>query len=584
MKKAFTTGMTLVVVLFCIPLISHAERIKDLSVTIKVQENAEVLVTENISYDFEGANRHGIYRDIPTHNSDGSWLRIKDISVTDTTGANYPIMVTNNTQGTHIRIGDSEKLITGTKEYLISYTVKNALVSFPRYDELYWNGVGNGWNVSIDHASLAVMVPGESDNIVQVSCYRGQAGMIAKCTPGFTASHPFLSETTIVPGFGITIALGIKKEIVSGITRIGGQTNVEKASFSIPTPVNQQLIKIIVGLLTGIILAWTAWYWVKNRDPKPKNPLIAEYEPLSDLPPIVLGTLVDKKTGIEDVTAQILFAANKGYLFIERLEEKQFVLFKNVDYRFTVTSNPIDPSELDKKLLDMLFNDSRASVGTTVLMSELKQSGERIKSCIDTFKIISSQILVDQGYFEKVIDSEKVIVHEVFKVTFRVAILALGFIALHMSQVLGNSIFILFPPIILAVILFFRTTSRCTQSGVEAAQQVKGFKLFLTVTDQERFTFHNAPEKNPAQFMEYLPYAVALGVEKQWAKQFEGILLPQPSWYQSNNATTFTAISFISEFHGLSNSFEMSATPASSGSGGGGFSGGGSGGGGGGSW
>jgi uncharacterized membrane protein len=79
--------------------------------------------------------------------------------------------------------------------------------------------------------------------------------------------------------------------------------------------------------------------------------------------------------------------------------------------------------------------------------------------------------------------------------------------------------------------------------------------------------------------MEFLPYAIALGVEDKWAKKFEGIYLDNPSWYTSSSGYDFMARGFASELSSFGSSFS-----ASSGSSGGGSQGGGGGGGGGGSW
>ena len=88
----------------------------------------------------------------------------------------------------------------------------------------------------------------------------------------------------------------------------------------------------------------------------------------------------------------------------------------------------------------------------------------------------------------------------------------------------------------------------------------------------------------PEFFEKYLPYAMIFGVEKKWAKAFEALNIPQPSWYigsvrtmgiSSNSASSFSPLNF-------SNSFSSSFTSAFSSSGAGGASGGGGGAGGGG--
>ena len=123
---------------------------------------------------------------------------------------------------------------------------------------------------------------------------------------------------------------------------------------------------------------------------------------------------------------------------------------------------------------------------------------------------------------------------------------------------------------------------RRTRKGYEALDHLRGFKQFLSVTEKERYVFHNAPERNAEQFMEYLPYAIAFGVEKEWAKAFEGITIPDPSWYDGGSGShAFSAVGLTNSLGSFSTALASSGMSASSG---GGSSGGGSGGGGGGSW
>jgi hypothetical protein len=115
-------------------------------------------------------------------------------------------------------------------------------------------------------------------------------------------------------------------------------------------------------------------------------------------------------------------------------------------------------------------------------------------------------------------------------------------------------------------------------------EEIEGFKLFLSVTEKERLKFHNAPVKKPELFEKFLPYAMVLKVEKEWAKQFEGIYTKPPSWYQGN-WNTFSVGYLASSLNSFSSSASstIATSPASSSGFSGGSSGGGFGGGGGGS-
>jgi uncharacterized membrane protein len=129
------------------------------------------------------------------------------------------------------------------------------------------------------------------------------------------------------------------------------------------------------------------------------------------------------------------------------------------------------------------------------------------------------------------------------------------------------------------IISFGVTYQRRTLKGYEALNYLKGFKDYLSTTEKERYKFHNAPALNPEQYMEYLPYAIAFGVEKEWAEVFKDIQITPPDWYQSDVPKQFNAPAFAASLSSFSTSLSSSA--GTSGSSGGGSSGGG---GGGGSW
>ena len=91
-------------------------------------------------------------------------------------------------------------------------------------------------------------------------------------------------------------------------------------------------------------------------------------------------------------------------------------------------------------------------------------------------------------------------------------------------------------------------------------------------------------------FERLLPFAVAFGVERIWAKRFESLNITQPNWYHSYSSSHFSSYMLVNSLNSSFRSITTAATPTrsstghSSGFGGGGFSGGGGGGGGGGSW
>ena len=134
-----------------------------------------------------------------------------------------------------------------------------------------------------------------------------------------------------------------------------------------------------------------------------------------------------------------------------------------------------------------------------------------------------------------------------------------------------------------------------TPHGAEVVGKVRGFKNFIATAEYDRLKMLS--NENPEYFFDILPYAYVMGMDKTWAKKFDKIKVPKPSWYTYDE---YDAMSDIFFYDMLLNDMHMAARDVDSmivkdsassamsdfsgGSGGGDFSGGGFGGGGGGAW
>jgi len=141
-------------------------------------------------------------------------------------------------------------------------------------------------------------------------------------------------------------------------------------------------------------------------------------------------------------------------------------------------------------------------------------------------------------------------------------------------------------PLFFMALIFGRVMPRKTKEGAEARQVALSLKNFL-VSQKRQLTFQ-AEQKY--LFEKLLPFAIAFGVEKVWAKRFIGLNLSQPDWYQGYDQNSiFSSYLLVNSLQSSFAAVGGMVTPTSSASGfssgfSGGFSGGGGGGGGGGSW
>ena len=158
--------------------------------------------------------------------------------------------------------------------------------------------------------------------------------------------------------------------------------------------------------------------------------------------------------------------------------------------------------------------------------------------------------------------------------------------------------------IVAALAAFHRWLPAYSASGRQLEDEIEGLRQYLGVAERDELARQKAPPKTAEEFSRFLPYAVALDVEKTWADRFAIALgsaaLAQAvsSWYLGGDGgpASFSVGQFTSSVSSLGETIAAASTPpgssgsssssgfSDSGGGGGGSSGGGGGGGGGSGW
>lgn len=69
-------------------------------------------------------------------------------------------------------------------------------------------------------------------------------------------------------------------------------------------------------------------------------------------------------------------------------------------------------------------------------------------------------------------------------------------------------------------IVYGRIMPSWTLRGRQIADEADGFALYLKVAERDRMHWFTPPAKTPELLERYLPYALALGVQQEWAEQF----------------------------------------------------------------
>lgn len=582
MSRIFKIALGAIVLL--VPLTVAAqnqEHILSFNSDITVSADSSMIVTETIRVETLGDQiKHGIYRDFPIAYRDFAGHRylvsFELLEVTrDGSSEGYHIERSGN--GERIYIGREEVLLTpGEHEYTIKYKTARQLGFFEDHDELYWNVTGNGWVFPIDSATARVNLPGNiPKDKITATLYTGIQGSNAQEGTYAITDNAVEFKTSRVLGSyeGLTIVVGWPKGVVTPPTAV--------QNFFAMLWANLDYIAGIFGFL--IIFTFYFYMWRRHgRDPL-GGTIIAQYDAPQGFSPALLRFIRRMGSDSRTFAAAIINMGVKGKLSITEnkgfLKKKTFTLTKKND------KPKADLSVEEKFLEDNFF--------ANVNSFELKTSNAAAISKIRENFSDSLKQQAGKKYFSKNIPAVVlgIILSAGVAVGTAAAALSVRFGIASALQVLFWPIFLL---ALLAVnIVFVRLMRAYTVEGRKLADEIEGFKLFLTVTEKDRLTFHNPPEKTPELFERMLPYALALGVEHEWAQQFADVFARldergtnyAPVWFYGSLGH-FSPDSFAdtigSSFTGVVSS---SSAPPGSGSGfSGGGSGGGGGGGGGGGW
>jgi hypothetical protein len=105
-----------------------------------------------------------------------------------------------------------------------------------------------------------------------------------------------------------------------------------------------------------------------------------------------------------------------------------------------------------------------------------------------------------------------------------------------------------------------------TVAGVRAYAKVLGFEDFLGRVEKDQIErLENAPEL----FEKYLPYPMALRVEKKWVAAFSSIGMQLPQWYQLAEGSSFQPSLIVNDLGMMSSQAGSVMTSSSRSSGGG---------------
>jgi uncharacterized membrane protein YgcG len=619
--------------LLAAPAAAQSERILNFKSLIAVHPDASMTVTEDITV--QAARREikrGIVRDFPTTYRDrlGTTVTVGfEVEGVWRDGRPEPYHIRRVANGVKIYLGQKNVFLRpGVYTYTIRYRADRELGFFKDFDELYWNVTGNGWTFPIDEAEAVIELP-PGAKIRRYAAYTGYQGDRGHDFTAQVGDHDIVFRTTrgLAPREGLTVAVAWPKGIVHEPTR------QEKMGFLLRDNLTVAAGLIWLAVLTGFYL-W-AWYLV-GRDPA-TGTIIPLYAPPPGFSPAAVRFV--SRMGYDDkaFAAAVVDMAVKGVVLIQEDGGDYTLVRRDADKGALSKGEQLISAQLFSGHGSIkLENDNHTRIQAAIdaLKKNLKTEFEKIYFATNSGYLVGGVAITMVGAAGVILMARDrlaagfgalwltiwtaacyalaVTIYKKWQAlrggslgqlggALLTTLFALPFFAGEIAGAVMVSTAVSIPAAgTLAAMgflnaLFYHLLKAPTLSGRKIMDQIEGFKLYLSVAEADRLNLLNPPEKTPALFEKYLPYALALGVENAWSEQFAEVLAQAgtetqpytPAWYSGSSWDRFHSSRFCDSLGGaFAGAISSASSPpgSASGSGGGGFSGGGGGGGGGSGW
>ena len=607
--------------LFCLNCYANDYDITKYDVEIVVDEHNKYSIKENIDTYFN-VSKHGIVRRIPLYNNiirqDGT--RERNRVLISNVHVNEEFASSRENYNYVLKIGSADKTLTGKHSYTISYDYDIGLDKNNKYDELYFNIIGTKWDTNISNVTFKITMPKEFDASKLGFSY-GQYGYsntdnISYDVDGNVITGSF--EGTLLAGEGLNVRL----ELPDGyfIRKSVGSSLLECWYYVIP--------------VLGVIVAYVIW---KKYGKDDQVVDVVSFYPPENMNSLDVAFAKKGSVSSNDAVSLLVYLASKGYIKIveDKKSKSRFTIQKVKEYDGNNKEEELFFRGLFKKVWDSISSDElnesfyltinsiltkKNSTANRKEIFNSKSSNKRyilflfmlITSSLSTiipalgyklsdviFSIIICNligivaliivgIIYDNNCTKKGLNSSLG-----FAFFFVLALAVANFTIIGFEYIYYDTVyligFILCMVCTYLIYFFYLIVTKRTEYGNKVLGEINGFKKFLETAEKDKL--ESLVHDDPSYFYNILPYAYVLGVSDAWIKQFEGIAIAPPDWYES--ADTFDYYRFnrslnrtIHSASRVMNSVPQSSGGSSSGGGfsGGGFSGGGSGGGGGSSW
>jgi len=571
-------------------------RVLDFQCAILMNPDSSLNVTETIKYLHAPQDTaNGLYRFFPTQYAEAyglhRQLRYTIQQVETDGGLRLPTRTIQKARGIVLEIGNAASLMpTGPHTFTISYRVENALDFLPTGPELLWHVTGRNWEVPIASIHVSVTPPRDTPPLsVYADAFYSAAGhqenisrvMVDGNGCAFAESpHP----PAMHEGFDILVRLP------PGSIPVPAQAHQLLQTFLDNTTLGIGMFALLIVLLYYLLM-----WWLHGRDPE-AGVIQPKLTPPEGLSPAMLRFIRQERYDPKTLAVTLVSLAVQGKWTIEELEDR-YILHRvgeaEGEQPRDLITTPRDKTvslEEDTTLRILLgaheqqqeftFSYDHASTIAQAAKTLHKLLFDR---CEDFYFALNHHYLnigITLGILALLIIScfevPTAYFNEQLRLMLGVLVIGIGAPLLptyllfmwrdifshHVGRIgnaglmfryllylllyVGFGVYLLWEAsselwLVLALltamhVLFAHLLKAPTLRGRHLLDEIEGFRMYLAGEQPHLLATLTPPQPTPELFAKYLPYALALDVEREWASHFQHVFTPsQPApamdWY-----------------------------------------------------
>ncbi len=415
------------------------------------------------------------------------------------------------------------------RQFEIVYTVEGALRIYEGGDQLWWTAIpSEHYGFSIGSSTITVQMPagyGPREGVDPVVTYGAPADVQVRGTMvgGATVTAQATRQISGNEFFEIRVQYphNPMARVPSWQAGFDRQRLFEETTKPL---IDLGLITLSLLVAIGGVLGVYALWYTRGRDPK-VGP-VPQYltEPPTALPPAVVGTLLDEQADLRDVISTIVDLAHRGYIVMEEDQtDGLFGIGKTRKYFFKRTDKPLDGlRKFEQRIMNALFGSNRMERSLDSLKNTFYTVIPKLQD--DLYEAV-----VEEELFTAKPSTTRTLWSGLGTVMFVVALVA-GFGGFSLVEEISPTLLCVpaaFAFIGLAAMIVGQHMPAKTRKGAEDAAKWRAFREYLQNLDK-----YSDIQEAAGHFDDYLPYAVAFGLDRSWVRRFSKVdNVPIPTWY-----------------------------------------------------